>query len=233
MAEVTWHRFDDREALAEALAEAVADNLRAGLAARGEASLAVSGGSTPGLFFECLSEAQLDWGRVTVTLVDERWVPEHDARSNSRLVREKLLRSHAAQAGFAPLHRPTSSPEQALPALRDALANLPRPFDAVLLGMGADGHTASFFPGGDRLGEALALDTEDPIIDMRAPGAGEPRVTWTLPALLDTVALYLHIEGAEKKRVFEEASGEGPVEEMPVRAVLRQGRRDLEVYWSR
>lgn len=226
------HAFDDRADLAQALSRAVAGNLAAGLAERGEASLAVSGGSTPDLFFEALSQADLDWDRVTVTLVDERWVGEDDERSNARLVRARLLTNCAAPAQFAPLYMPTPTPQEAVPALEKALARVPRPFDAVVLGMGTDGHTASFFPGADRLAEALAQDPPCAILAIEAPGAGEPRMTWTLRALIDTRALYLHIEGAQKMRIFEDATADGPIDDMPVRAVLRQCRRNLELYWS-
>src|SRR5690606_24218232 len=102
-------------------------------------------------------------------------------------------------------------------------------FAAVILGMGNDGHTASFFPGGDTLDAALS--EEGPVLAIRAPGAGEPRVTFTLPRLLRTDGLYLHIEGEEKAEVLEQALGEGPVADMPIRAVLRSGQT-VTVYWS-
>ena len=108
------------------------------------------------------------------------------------------------------------------------LAELPEPFDAVVLGMGSDGHTASFFPGGDTLAEALTAD--GPALAIRAPGAGEPRITFTLPRLLRTDGLYLHIEGEEKADVLDTALGDGPVEDMPIRAVLRSGHA-VTVYW--
>src|SRR5690606_9354023 len=109
------------------------------------------------------------------------------------------------------------------------LSTLPKPFAAVILGMGNDGHTASFFPGGDTLNEALTA--EGPAVAIRAPGAGEPRVTFTLPRLLETDGLYLHIEGEEKAAVLDKALGDGPVDDMPVRAVLRSGA-PITVYWS-
>ena len=94
--------------------------------------------------------------------------------------------------------------------------------------MGSDGHTASFFPGDDTLAEALAA--QGPALAIRAPGAGEPRITLTLPYLLNTHGLYLHIEGEEKAGVLDNALGEGPIEDMPIRAVLRSGQA-VTVYW--
>ncbi len=220
--------FRDKDQLAAALADAVAANLKAGAAARGAASLAVSGGSTPGRFFKALSErTDVPWDKVTITLVDERWVDESSDRSNGRLVKANLLTGRAAAAHFVPLYQGGSEPDAYAAGL--AQRQVPQPFDAVILGMGNDGHTASFFPGGDTLAEALT--GEGPVVAIRAPGAGEPRVTLTLGVLLAARALYLHIEGEEKVETLQRAEGEGPVEDMPVRAVLRQTQTPLTIYW--
>ena len=209
--------FEAREELAETLARDVAEELARAIEAKGKATLAVSGGTTPRLFFEKLSEADLPWHRVTVTLVDERQVPETSERSNARLVRTHLLANRAAAARFVPL----SGNDQAAEAA---------PFDVVVLGMGSDGHTASIFPGADRLAEALDADTTERLIEISAPGAGEPRITFTLPVIEQAGRLKLHIEGMEKKSVLDKALDDGPTEEMPVRAVLR-GSTPVTLYW--
>ena len=220
--------FTDKQQLAEALADAVAADLRAGITARGAASLAVSGGTTPVNFFRALSRKEdVAWDKVTVTLVDERWVDETSDRSNARLVRQNLLQGRAARASFVPLYQGGDAPDAARAGA--AQASLPRPLDAAILGMGNDGHTASFFPGGDTLDEALTA--EGPVIAIRAPGAGEPRVTLTLRQLLAAKALYLHIEGEEKVETLRRAEAEGPVEAMPVRAILRETSTPLTIYW--
>ena len=223
--------FSTKDKLAEALADAVAENLVAGIGERGAGSLAVSGGSTPGKFFAALAGREdIDWDLVTVTLVDERWVDDTSDRSNARLVRETLLQGPAAAARFVPLFAGGTEPDAVgIDKANLAVAAVPMPFDAVILGMGNDGHTASFFPGGDTLQAALSDD--GPLIAMRAPGAGEPRVTFTLPRLLETRALYLHIEGEEKARVLDKALETGPVDAMPVRAVLSQSIRPVQLYW--
>jgi 6-phosphogluconolactonase len=224
--------FADRAELAKALAESVAGNLRAGLAERGKASLAVSGGSTPAKFFGQLGKTKdLDWDNVIVTLVDERWVPETSDRSNAGLVNEKMLQGPAATAHFVPLYTGGDEPDAAgIERTRTNIATVPSPFDAVILGMGNDGHTASFFPGGDTLDAALTGSAD--ALAIRAPGAGEPRVTLSLLRLLKTRALYLHIEGEEKAETLKRALEGGPVEEMPVRAVLRQEAVPLTIVWS-
>ncbi len=209
--------FESRGSLSSALATDVANALQHHVRTKGSSCLAVSGGSTPKLFFETLSRFDVPWSRVTVTLVDERQVPETDPRSNARLVRENLLQNSAAGAQFVPLF---DNPE----------AENVGTLDVVVLGMGNDGHTASFFPGGDNLGEALSPKTGKRIVTMSAPAAGEPRLTFTLPALLDASLLCLHIEGQEKRDVLNKALAEGPVEAMPVRAVLRS-KKPLTLYW--
>ncbi|HET6433861.1 6-phosphogluconolactonase [Dyella sp.] len=232
MLNLATHNFTDCHALAVALAERLAQQLREGIAARGRALLAVSGGSTPQHVFAELSRARLDWSRVQVTLVDERWVPESHPRSNAQLVKSRLLCNEAAAATFVPLHVDTPAPEQGLALLRPLIDALALPFDAVVLGMGEDGHTASFFPGGDRLAEVLDLDGAERVLPMRAPGAGEPRITFSLPTLLQTRLLVLHIEGEAKKRVLGEAQlGVGEAAHYPIRAVLTQPRVPLSIYW--
>jgi len=222
--------FGDKDELALALADAVAANLNAGIASRGGAAIAVSGGSTPARFFRALSQrTDVDWAKVTVTLVDERWVDESSDRSNARLVKANLLQGPAAAAAFVPLWQGGTEPDAAgIARANTAIAAIPV-LDAVILGMGNDGHTASFFPGGDTLAEALTGD--GPVLSIRAPGAGEPRVTLTLRRLLAAEALYLHIEGNEKAEVLDKALGDGDVADMPVRAVLRQDLRPVTVFW--
>lgn len=222
--------FGNRDELALALADAVVGDLNAGIAARGSAALAVSGGSTPARFFQALAgRTDVDWRNVTVTLVDERWVDETSDRSNARLVKANLLQGPAAAAAFVPLYQGGPAPDAAGVARANAAIGAISVLDAAVLGMGNDGHTASFFPGGDTLEEALTA--EGPVLAIRAPGAGEPRVTLTLRRLVAAEALYLHIEGDEKARVLDQALAEGTVEEMPVRAVLRQTERPVTVFW--
>ena len=222
--------FADKPTLAKELAEAVADRIRAALDERGTAAIAVSGGSTPGRFFQALGKTKdIDWSKVIVTLVDERWVDETSDRSNALLVNERMLQGPAATARFFPLYSGGDAPDAAAVAKTNALiSKLPEPFAAVVLGMGSDGHTASFFPGADTLHEAL--EDDGPTLAIRAPGAGEPRITFTLPRLLRTDGLYLHIEGEEKAGVLDAALGDGPTEDMPIRAVLRSGH-PVTVYW--
>ena len=213
--------FEDRAALAARLAQDTAAALANRLKINDTAWLAVSGGSTPGLFFQMLSQAEIDWSRVAVTLVDERWVPESSPRSNEALVRRSLLVNKAAVARFVPLYNGAATPEDGLEDVQAQFAAQSLPFAAVILGMGEDGHTASFFPGGDHLAAALDPAPGQLLESMRAQGAGEPRITFTLPPLVEADFVALHIEGAAKQEVLAKAREPGLETEMPVRAILR------------
>ena len=222
--------YSSPEALAEELAASIAADLAAAVAARGRALLAVSGGSTPKRLFERLATHEIDWSAVTIVPVDERWVPEDHERSNAKLVADHLLRGPAARAGFVSLHVPTETPETGMSKVAARIRALPLPFDVLTLGMGTDGHTASFFPGGDNLARATQNDTVELVVPMRAPGAAEPRVTLTLPVILGARRIVLHIEGDGKRDVLRAAEAGTDVSEMPVRAVL--GAAQLEVVWA-
>lgn len=223
-------RFDDREAMAEAMADDVADLLRAAIDDRGRASLAVSGGSTPEAMFRCLSEQGLAWERVIVTLVDERWVPPDASDSNERLVRTALLQGPAAAARFVGLKNPATTPEAGLAETERALREVPRPFDVMVLGMGDDGHTASLFPGTAEL--AAALDPTAPACASVRPPALQPRMTLTLPAILDSRYILLLLAGRSKWDIYKQVLAGTDATAMPIRAVFAQTRAPLEVYWA-
>jgi 6-phosphogluconolactonase len=222
--------FADGAALVPAFAQWTASLLQKGVDERGEAVLIVSGGNTPKRYFAALAESAIDWARVTVTLADERCVADDNPRSNARLLRENLLRDHAAAARFAPLADSRLSPDQELAAARARIADLPLPADLVVLGMGDDGHTASWFPGADNLAEAIDPGARNLVLPMRAPGAPEPRLTLTARVILRARALALHIEGADKLATLARAFADGPAEAMPIRAALRGAGDRLTIF---
>lgn len=230
---IHFHHAESAETLALDLAGFVAQRLREGLASRGQALLVVSGGSTPVPFFKALSGIALDWSRVWVTLADERWVPPDHADSNERLVREGLLQGAAARAHFLPLFNGAVSPEAAQVAVDEALARLPWPADVVVLGMGGDGHTASLFPHAPELADALAEGEGPrclPVAVPAAPNVPVPRLSLTRRALLDTRYLVVHVTGASKLALIEQAMLEGPIEQWPIRLALRQSQVPCEVF---
>lgn len=228
----TMHAFADAAELAHNLADKVAASLSTAITTRGAAAIAVSGGSTPKAFFQELSTRDLDWSKVTITLVDERFVPADNERSNHLLVASNLLQNAAKAATFQPLYQAAGSVEEAAVLATAATQAIGNPFDVVILGMGGDGHTASFFPGGSKLGVALDPKTPRGIITMEADGAGEPRLTYTFSSLQDARLLVLHIEGEGKKDVLAKAEGAGDEADMPIRAILRRAASPVDIYWA-
>ncbi|KIT14792.1 6-phosphogluconolactonase [Jannaschia aquimarina] len=217
--------YPDREILAMGLADMLAGALRKCLTVHERASFCVPGGSSPGEVFASLSGAALDWDRVDVLLNDERWVPETSDRSNTALLRRTLLTDRAAAANLVPMTTDAAAPEDGIPDL------LPRydalfPISLLLLGMGEDGHTASLFPGGDKLSAAMA-DDAPALMAMRAPGAGEARVTLTLPVLRDAMETHLLIMGDAKREVLDRARNADPMD-MPIAALLPEAT----VHWA-
>jgi 6-phosphogluconolactonase len=205
--------FASPAALAQVLASRVAEALSDHLAGFETATVAVSGGTTPVAFFGALSHAALPWSRIRVTLADERDVADDHVRSNARLVRTHLLQNEAAAAHFI-----------AIPDLTEA----DLPLAAAVLGMGLDGHTASLFPGGDRLAEALAGPHLYEAIS--APDIPEARLTLTLPVLNAARYVALHIEGEAKRATLRAAQRPGPVPEYPVRGLLAR-QPGPDIFW--
>lgn len=224
--------FSGALALNQNFAGKIADALRQGIAANGKASLVVSGGRTPLDLFIQLTRQELDWSNVVITLADERWVGPENGASNEKLVRENLLQGFAASATFIALKNAAPSPFEGAAETEEALKALPRPIDVVILGMGDDGHTASLFPGATNLTAALALDSGHTCMGMTPLTAPLDRITLTLPLLLDSRNIYLHLMGEAKREVYERAEKGTDVNEMPVRAVLNQPQTPVSVYWT-
>jgi 6-phosphogluconolactonase len=217
--------YDSRGAQVAGLAGEIAQGLRATLAAKGRATLSVPGGTSPGPVFDLLAQVYLDWSRVAIVLNDERWVGETSPRSNTRLLRQRLLVGRAAAAQLLPLYAPAPEPEAMLSALSQGIA--PHlPLDVLMLGMGADMHTASLFPGADRLTEALAADAPV-LMALRSEAAGEPRITLTAPVLRAAGAVHILITGAEKRAAIERAAVL-PADQAPIALVLERAR----IHWA-
>jgi len=222
--------FTSSSALADAAADAVVALLELGLTERGRASLVATGGRSPGAIYDRLSRAPLDWARVTVTLSDERCVPPQAPESNAKLLNDRLFQGAAREAAFTPLFHPGEEPDAAARRAEPQVGAL-TPFDAVLLGMGEDGHVASLIPGAPILPAAMDLNGERLAMGFPA-GWGSPplaRVTLTLAALLRSREILILTSGDEKRRVLDAAFAGA---DLPVTAILAQDRAPVRVLWS-
>jgi 6-phosphogluconolactonase len=225
--EMHLNEFTQAADASAALAHAVASDLAAAITARGRATLAVSGGRSPVPFFQALAQTQLDWGRVTVTLVDERVVPPEHADSNAGLVRQYLLQGAAAAAAFLPLVNTAANPEQEL-ATAHTLWQTP---DVVVLGMGDDGHTASLFPAAAQLADGLDAANPHALLTVVPPAAPHTRISMTLAELRRSGKLYLAIAGAGKRTVLDTAA-QGVNDTYPISYLLQPSEKPLHVYWA-
>lgn len=220
-----FKEYPDAEMMMMDLADILASELKNALLSHDRVTLAVPGGTTPGPIFDSLCAANLGWDRVNVMLTDERWVPETSERSNTRLLQQRLLVDKASAATYVPLYADAPTPEEKLPALAAHIAPM-LPINVMLLGMGADMHTASIFPEADQLD--LALNGKDVLVAMRAPGAPEPRITLSADVLKGAMSRHIVIIGDEKRAALEKARHLTP-KEAPIAAVLN----GATVHWAR
>ncbi|MEL7116045.1 MAG: 6-phosphogluconolactonase [Pseudomonadota bacterium] len=220
--------YPDREMMMIDLANQLAGELNEAVMIGGQASFVVPGGSTPGPIFDTMSAVDIDWSAVTVIPSDERWVPETSEHSNARLIRSRLLTDRAAEATFLPLYAEGDGPE-ALPGLEAAVA--PHlPISVLLLGMGADMHTASLFPGEAALRPEHRHAKFEHLHFVKVPGL-EPKVsrmTLTVPALNTAQKKHIVITGAEKRAALEEAQSMSDPFRAPITAVLA----GATVHWA-
>ena len=222
---MSWHEYPDTELMALYVADKLASDLRVALEHRDRALLVVPGGTTPGPIFDSLCAVDLDWDRVDVALSDERWVPEDHPRSNTKLLRARLLTSRAAAARLLPLYHDHMTAAEGAEMLSDRIEPA-LPVSVCLLGMGEDMHTASLFPGAVGLEEALAQDAPV-LMPIEAPNVPEARVTLTARVLRAAMSLHIVITGTRKRAALE-AAWSFPPEEAPVAAILP----GAQVHWT-
>lgn len=226
-----WHAHADAASWTTQAAAAIAAALTATLDRRGRARLLLSGGSTPAPVYDALSQTELDWARIHVGLVDERWLPPTDPDSNTHLVFHHLLQHRAADAPFESLTGPGIELQDAVDV---ANVHARSPADVVVLGMGPDGHTASLFPGMTGLDRALASpDAYVPVDATGCPGAGAwpQRISLTPAGLAPAPHRLLLIRGDAKRILFEQATAGSDVHALPIRAALQSPGAALQVHW--
>lgn len=226
------HRFNSSETAAAALAARIVAALREALLLRGQASLVVPGGRTPLALFRALRRWEMEWTRVQITLTDERWVNADDTASNAALVQRELLSEQAAAARFVPLYNVAPSATAGAARSWQGISRMPRPFDAVVLGMGEDGHFASLFPDSPGLAAALDADAPPACVAMRAPVAPTDRLSLNLAALGDARRVFLLVSGEGKRVLIESAVQQSPEISLPIATLLAMRDPAPEVYWA-
>lgn len=225
---LTQSLYESADALNAEFASEIAAKLAEGIAARGRASLMVSGGRTPLPLFKALSNADIDWANVDISLVDERWVDESSDASNTRLVKENLLVEKASAARFIEMKSEEADAADAVVACEGRLAAMSQPFDVLILGMGEDGHTASLFPCCAQLADGLAMNSGRVCIATQPTTAPHQRMSLTLPAIVASRNIYLHLTGDKKRQVLEDAVANATATEKPIVAVINAAQVTLK-----
>ena len=227
----TINKFESRAQLDTTLANQVAEILVNAVKETGKASIAVSGGSTPKGFFAALSNMDLPWKQITVTLADERWVDINDDASNTKLVHENLLQNKAVDANFFHIKQGDELTSEVLADLNLAAGTTVLPLDVLILGMGEDGHTASLFPCSNEIHAALSRDAA-PLLKVVPQTAPHERITFSYAYLAQSKNTFLHICGEGKQAVLNQALSDSDVTQMPIRAFLQHESLMTQVFWA-
>jgi len=231
MSQIKEYKFESKEILFTHLLSGVMAGLSHALAIKSQASMLLSGGTSPGALYEMMSRENFDWSKVWFGLSDERWVDTDHADSNEKLVHDMLLQNNAAKANFIGIKSVGDDVVAGQKTSDQQLRGLPRPFDITLLGMGLDGHTASLFP--DSPDVAAAMDESNRMLchPIHRGQKETPRMTMTLAALLQSREIKLLISGAEKWQVYQKARAHKSLQQ-PVSYLLHQTQIPLSVYWA-
>jgi len=228
-----WIEASNKDELAEAIVERVAADLKASVEKQGRASILLSGGGTPQAAYQLLSKADLPWEKLQFSLSDERRVDDGHPASNAVMVWQKLLAQHP-QAEWFPLWQ-TGWTSDDIAEIKARTAELQRPFDVTILGMGEDGHFASLFPNCEA--SQLSLEGKsDQLLCTTAPNEPQERISWSMNALIDSKVLILYVTGDRKKEIIEAAQQEGTAEsKLPIGYFLRAlkaQQKTLLIYWA-
>jgi len=226
---VGFYSTNSSESLVVDLARNISEILDDAIKKNGCASLAVSGGSTPKPLFEELSLINLDWSRVDLTLVDDRWVDSDHKDSNELLVKTHFIKNKAAKVNFVPLKSDAQSAKEGVLMSEEVLKSITMPFDIIILGMGTDGHTASLFPCSDELSVGMDLNTMSHLVATTPKTASYERISLTAKSIFDAKKVILHINGSAKLHTLEEAMNLSDPSQMPIYAFLENG---LDIFWS-
>jgi len=226
---VGFYSTNSSESLVIDLSQNIYEIINEAIKKRGRASMAVSGGSTPKPLFEELSLLDLDWSKVDLTLVDDRWVDADHKDSNELLVRTHFIKNKAERVNFLPLKNDEQTAKQGISLSEEGLQSFTMPFDVIILGMGEDGHTASLFPCSDELKEGMDLKTKNTLVSTNPKSAPYERISLTAKSIMEAKKVFLHLNGSSKLHTIEEAMNLSDSNKMPIYAFLNHG---LDIFWS-
>jgi 6-phosphogluconolactonase len=226
---VDFYSTNNSESLASDLCQSIGEILDEAIKKRGRASIAVSGGSTPIPLFKEFSLLNIDWKKVDLTLVDDRWVDPKNADSNELLVRRHLIKNKASKVNFIPLKNDSKTAKDGQQNSEEMVKNMILPFDVIVLGMGSDGHTASLFPCSDELSDAMNLNNLNCLISTSPKSAPYGRLSFTARVIIDAKNVFLHLNGSSKLHTLESAMEYKDSSKMPIYTFLENG---LSIYWS-
>jgi 6-phosphogluconolactonase len=224
--ELNYLEFSGIEQQSQYLADQVAEILTQKINTTDKALLAVSGGSTPKTLFNLLSRTKLEWSKITIILVDDRWLPSSHQDSNQRLVEENLLINNAQAATFIPLYQPQHTLINAASALNNMFSEQSLTIDIALLGMGNDGHSASIFPCCEQLDEGL--NTKATFLSTQPTSAPYSRMTLSADAINKAEHIFVQLKGDDKKITLEKALANNDEKAMPIRRFLN---KNTTVLW--
>ena len=226
---VGFYSTNNSESLASDLCQSIGEILTEAIRKRGRASMAVSGGGTPTPLFKEFSLLSIDWAKVDLTLVDDRWVDAKNSDSNELLVRTHLIKNKATKVNFIPLKNDSKTAKEGQKISEEMLKNITLPFDVVVLGMGSDGHTASLFPCSEELPNAMDLNNSNYLISTSPKTAPYQRLSLTARVIIDAKNVFLHLNGSSKLHTLESAMEYKDSSRMPIYTFLENG---LSIYWS-
>ena len=231
MIEAEWWDYDSPDELADAVAGDVGFIIESAVEARNASLIAVPGGKTGPAIFAQLAAQSLPWKRVTIVPTDERLVPMDDERSNVRAIARAFLPTGAR---VIPIAADIADYKLAGNSADARLQDLPWPPDLVWLGMGADGHTASIFPGPDLQAALDAPKARRAIGVMPDPlpeDAPVARVTLTRAAILAARTILITVTGQHKRDLLEGAIADGHSSKLPIGRVLAEADQPIDIHW--